>query len=159
PEHPDPGRITIRRLNRTEYNNTIRDLVGIDFHPGDDFPADDTGYGFDTIGDVLSLPPALFERYLAAAEKIMSAAILNDHKPRSQTLPVDFLKDGGDHNKGQRWVDQNEAKIEANCPLAGEYTLKLELQASKTGDENTKVEVKLDDKIPGLPQVLTGSSD
>ena len=45
--------MTIRRLNRAEYNNTIRDLVGIDFHPADDFPSDDVGYGFDNIGDVL----------------------------------------------------------------------------------------------------------
>ena len=60
----DPGRVTIRRLNRAEYNNTIRDLVGVDFHPADDFPADDVGYGFDNIGDVLSLSPIFVEKYL-----------------------------------------------------------------------------------------------
>jgi hypothetical protein len=70
----DPGRVTLRRLNRAEYNNTIRDLVGIDFQPADDFPADDVGYGFDNIGDVLSLPPLLMEKYLAAAEKIIDRA-------------------------------------------------------------------------------------
>ena len=53
----DPGRVTIRRLNRTEYNNTIRDLVGVDFKPAKDFPSDDVGEGFDNIGDVLSLSP------------------------------------------------------------------------------------------------------
>jgi len=68
---PDPGRVTVRRLNRAEYNNTVRDLVGADFQPGADFPADDAGYGFDNIGDVLSLPPVLFEKYLSAAEKIL----------------------------------------------------------------------------------------
>jgi hypothetical protein len=70
----DPGRVTIRRLNRTEYNNTIRDLVGVPFQPADDFPADDVGYGFDNIGDVLTLPPLLMEKYLAAAEKITDEA-------------------------------------------------------------------------------------
>ncbi|HVY71776.1 MAG TPA: DUF1587 domain-containing protein, partial [Verrucomicrobiae bacterium] len=70
-DHPDPGRVTIRRLNRTEYNNTIRDLVGVNFQPAEDFPADDVGYGFDNIGDVLSLPPILLEKYLAAADKIL----------------------------------------------------------------------------------------
>src|SRR5579871_768291 len=45
-DHPDPGRVTIRRLNRAEYNNTIRDLTGVDIHPADDFPFDDIGYGF-----------------------------------------------------------------------------------------------------------------
>ena len=73
-EHqPDPGRVTVRRLNRTEYNNTIRDLVGVDFQPADDFPSDDVGYGFDNIGDVLSISPLLMEKYLDAAEQIAVA--------------------------------------------------------------------------------------
>jgi hypothetical protein len=75
-EQPDPGRVTARRLNRTEYNNTVRDLLAIDFQPAADFPADDSGYGFDNIGDVLSLSPLLMEKYLAAAEKIAKTAIL-----------------------------------------------------------------------------------
>jgi hypothetical protein len=70
----DPGRVTIRRLNRVEYNNTVRDLVGVTFRPADDFPADDAGYGFDNIGDVLSISPVLLEKYLAAAEKIVQTA-------------------------------------------------------------------------------------
>ena len=78
PENPDPGRVTIRRLNREEYNNTMRDLVGVDLRPADDFPADDTGYGFDTIGDVLSLSPALLERYFDAAGKVLDAAMVTE---------------------------------------------------------------------------------
>jgi mono/diheme cytochrome c family protein len=70
----DPGRVTIHRLNRVEYNNTIRDLVGIDFHAADDFPSDDVGYGFDNIGDVLSMAPILMEKYLDAAERIVAKA-------------------------------------------------------------------------------------
>lgn len=65
-----PGRVTIRRLNRVEYRHTVRDLLGVDYEPADDFPADDVGYGFDNIADVLSLPPILLEKYLAAAEEI-----------------------------------------------------------------------------------------
>jgi hypothetical protein len=76
----DPGRVTIRRLNRAEYNNTIRDLVGIDFRPADDFPSDDVGYGFDNIGDVLCMPPILMEKYLAAAETISEEAILVERR-------------------------------------------------------------------------------
>ncbi len=68
--------VTLRRLNRTEYNNTIRDLLGVEFHPADDFPADDVGYGFDNIGEVLSLSPLLLEKYLSAAEKVAQAAII-----------------------------------------------------------------------------------
>ena len=55
----DPGHVTIRRLNRAEYNNTIRDLVGVSLRPADDFPSDDVGNGFDNMGDVLSLSPLL----------------------------------------------------------------------------------------------------
>ena len=72
---PDPGRVTARRLNRAEYNNTVRDLLGVNFRPADDFPQDDSGYGFDNIGDVLSLSPVLMEKYLNAAEKIARTAI------------------------------------------------------------------------------------
>ena len=77
-DNPDPGRVTIRRLNRAEYNNTVRDLLGIDFHPADDFPNDDTGYGFDNIGDVLSLSPLLLEKYVTAAEEIMETVLTNE---------------------------------------------------------------------------------
>jgi hypothetical protein len=77
-DNPDPGRVTIRRLNRAEYNNTVRDLLGIDFHPADDFPNDDMGYGFDNIGDVLSLSPLLLEKYVTAAEQIMETVLTNE---------------------------------------------------------------------------------
>lgn len=72
-----PGRVTLRRLNRHEYRNTIRDLLGVDYAPARDFPADDVGYGFDNIGDVLSLPPLLMEKYLAAAEEISALATVS----------------------------------------------------------------------------------
>jgi mono/diheme cytochrome c family protein len=72
---PDPGRVTARRLNRAEYNNTIRDLLGVTLKPADEFPQDDSGYGFDNIGDVLSLSPVLMEKYLVAAEQIARTAV------------------------------------------------------------------------------------
>ena len=76
----DPGRVTMRRLNRTEYNNTIRDLLGVDLRPADDFPHDDSGYGFDNIGDVLSTSPLLLEKQLAAAERIARTAIFGTRR-------------------------------------------------------------------------------
>jgi len=75
PDHPDPGRVRVRRLNRAEYRNTIRDLMGVDFDAQAEFPPDDTGYGFDTIGAVLTLPPMLLEKYLAAANRIVAEAV------------------------------------------------------------------------------------
>lgn len=72
---PNPGRVTLRRLNRAEYNNTIRDLLGTDFRPADAFPADDAGYGFDNNGDVLAIAPVLMEKYLTAAVQSLDHVI------------------------------------------------------------------------------------
>ncbi len=72
---PDPGRVTARRLNRAEYNHTVQDLLGVNFRPADDFPQDDTGYGFDTIGDVLSISSNQMEKYLTAAETVARTAV------------------------------------------------------------------------------------
>ena len=67
---PDPGHLTAHRLNRTEYNNTVRDLLAVKFKPAADFPADDSGFGFDNIGDALSVSPILMEKYLAAPRRL-----------------------------------------------------------------------------------------
>jgi len=75
PDRADPGRPVLRRLNRTEYRNTIRDLTGVDFRTDEEFPADDTGHGFDTIGEVLTLSPMLLEKYLDAARTIVAQAV------------------------------------------------------------------------------------
>jgi mono/diheme cytochrome c family protein len=72
---PDPGRVTLRRLNRTEYANTIRDLLGVNFRADENFPVDDSGEGFDNIGDVLTVSPVLMEKYLSAAEHIAARAL------------------------------------------------------------------------------------
>jgi hypothetical protein len=70
--------VRMRRLNRSEYNNTIRDLLDLDLHLADYFPADDLGHGFDNNADVLSLSPLLLEKYLDAAEKVVAAAFGSD---------------------------------------------------------------------------------
>lgn len=75
PNRPDPGRVVLRRLNRIEYRNTVRDLTGVDFRTDEEFPADDTGHGFDNIGEVLTLPTMLLEKYLAAAKSIVQRAV------------------------------------------------------------------------------------
>ncbi len=90
--------VTLRRLNRAEYNNTIRDLIGIDIRPGDDFPSDDIGYGFDNIGEVLSTSTILVEMYLSAADKVIGAAMQEPVarerilEPPADTFPLAFRK-------------------------------------------------------------------
>ncbi|MCC6538023.1 MAG: DUF1592 domain-containing protein [Bryobacterales bacterium] len=79
------GRVTARRLNRVEYNNTIRDLLGVPARPADEFPVDDSGYGFDNIGDVLTVSPMLMEKYLAAAERVSRLAVFGEAAPAKPT--------------------------------------------------------------------------
>ena len=78
---PNPGRLAAHRLNRSEYANTIRDLLAVDVRADEEFPADDAGYGFDNIGDVLTVSPTLMERYLAVAERIARRAVGGDPLP------------------------------------------------------------------------------
>ncbi len=77
---PDPGRVTARRLNKTEYNNTVRDLLGVDIRPADSFPNDEAAFGFDNIGDALTLSPVLLEKYLYAAERAVRTAVFGPEK-------------------------------------------------------------------------------
>jgi mono/diheme cytochrome c family protein len=73
--HPDPGRTAIHRLNRAEYSNAVRDIFALDVSPGSMLPVDDSGYGFDNIGDVLSVSPSLFDRYISVAHKVSRLAV------------------------------------------------------------------------------------
>ncbi len=75
PAKPDPGRVTVRRLNRVDYRNTVRDLIGVDYDTQKEFPADDTGHGFDNNGDVLTISPMLMEKYLDAAQSIVMGVV------------------------------------------------------------------------------------
>ena len=104
---PEAGRVTARRLNRSEYNNTIRDLLAVDFSPTNDFPQDDSGYGFDNIGSALSLPPQLMEKYLAAAEKITQQAIFGPGVVKPTVVrhqPI--YRPGTDGGDNSRFADQ-----------------------------------------------------
>jgi len=80
PKKPDPGRVTIRRLNREEYRYTIEDMFGYRYNTTEAFPADDTGYGFDTIGDVLTISPLMMEKYFDAAQEIVKEVVYTGPK-------------------------------------------------------------------------------
>jgi mono/diheme cytochrome c family protein len=138
----DPGRVTMRRLNREEYNNTVRDLFGIDIRPADAFPSDDVGYGFDNIGDVLSVSPLLMEKYLAAAEKI-SEAVINTPESRVKTSKFDVAKlpiVSGD--KG-RFYSNGAMTIEHTFAKPGEYLLKIRAFGEQAGNEVCKMGVSV----------------
>ena len=87
----DPGRVTARRLNRVEYDNTVRSLLGVHGSFADEFPIDDSGYGFDNIGDVLSVSPLLMEKYVAAARRLSRVAVFGEPLPAEPTLLARYM--------------------------------------------------------------------
>ncbi len=147
---PDPGRVTIRRLNRVEYYNTIRDLVGVDFNPTEDFPADDVGHGFDNIGDVLSLSPVLMERYLAAAESIMNRVIVpNPPKPTERGVGGRYLEPAqSDYALTWRPLDKRGNMLHSayKINLAGEFSFRFRVYAQQNDAEPVRIAVLHGDK-------------
>lgn len=131
PDQPDPGRVTLRRLNRREYANTIRDLLGIDFNAEIVFPPDDTGYGFDNVGDALSLSPMLVEKYLSAASQIIHEAVpkANLEVPQQRIRASDIRGDDG-RNAGNMRLNQSYkvgCTFEISTP--GVYELEIVLRS------------------------------
>lgn len=148
----DPGRVTIRRLNRSEYNNTIRDLMGVEFRPAEDFPTDDVGYGFDNIGDVLSLPPLLMEKYLNAAEKIAQDAVLliDTANPAKREFDRNrFVRGSAAKPHGEDGVvlpSVGEFSVNYDPPRSGQYILHVLAAETPGGDEASKMEFRVDNK-------------
>jgi mono/diheme cytochrome c family protein len=134
---PDPGRVTVRRLNRVEYRNTIRDLIGVDYDTTSEFPPDDTGHGFDNIGDVLTLSPLLLEKYLNAANAIIFKVV-----PTVPKVVAERVISGGTFRKdGRGTVDAGPATLSyyekatassaINVEHDGRYRLILGFNASE----------------------------
>lgn len=152
PARPDPGHITLRRLNRVEYNNTVRDVFKVDSRPADSFPPDDTGYGYDNIGDVLTLSPLLMEKYLKAARKVAEEAVWvkgtgrtsfskSAHEFEDVTDTSDKIEDGA------RSITSNgDIAVKFEAPASGIWRAELKVSANQAGPEKPKFAVLLDGK-------------
>ena len=142
---PAPGRVTLRRLSRYEYSNTIRDLLGIEVD-ATAFPADDVGYGFDHIGDVLSMPPMLFEKYLDAAERIADGVMNPD---LAQRLEAEAQSPGpGGRVAGGSYFLFSNGQIGGALRVveSGAYTFRVRAWAEQAGPEAAKMEMRVDDR-------------
>src|ERR1017187_5661482 len=122
---PNPGRVTAHRRNRTEYANTIRDLLDVEFRAQKDFPTDDSGEGFDNIGDILTISPVLMEKYMAAAERIASRAIAADPLPKP--IAVEY----SNKDKRVRRVDASTIEATHRIDFDGEYTIRVALPGER----------------------------
>jgi mono/diheme cytochrome c family protein len=158
---PDPGRVTIRRLNRAEYNNTVRDLVGVDIDPAKDFPSDDVGEGFDNNSDVLSLTPLLLEKYVAAAEAILDKAIVNERvkmhvEAENAGVLIDGkVVDGVVAGKEQKLTAAGEVFTIVHFPSDGKCTIKVRCGAQQAGVEPATMAIRVQDQIVKTYKILS----
>lgn len=156
-KRPDPGKVTVRRLNRLEYRNTVRELLGVEFDTETNFPPDDTGHGFDNMADVLTVSPLLLEKYVDAAHKIISSTVPTSGRVmREQKISgasFSNVEPDASSGDGQAVVAPRkrfnfsstkelsyytEAKLvaAADVEIAGDYQVKLELAAVEDYKDN-----------------------
>lgn len=143
----DPGRVTMRRLNRAEYNNTVRDLLDDATAPATDFPADDFGHGFNNIADVLSTAPVLVEKYDLAAKALAEAVIAKEATP-GQTTRVQ-AEDGAKSTgaaAGEFWNLYSNGTIssQVNFVTTGRYTFRVRAAQTAAGPDAANMVLTLD---------------
>ncbi|TWU51922.1 hypothetical protein Poly59_35180 [Rubripirellula reticaptiva] len=123
----DPGKVVLRRLNRSEYRETIQQLTGVNFDGNEAFPADDTGYGFDTIGEVLHISPVVLEKYLLAAESIIHDTIpLEGATPPEQRFWSDHLhldSPEGEQSKTVKFDQSRDFHLVETLKKPGDYEI------------------------------------
>ena len=132
---PNPGRLTLHRLNRTEYGNAIRDLLALDVDSSAFLPPDDEDQGFDTIANALTISPTLMNRYLRAARNISQLAIGDPELgPVIEDYPVArLLTQDGRINEDQPFGSRGGTTIRHYFPLDGEYTFQIRLRRNVYG--------------------------
>ena len=132
---PYAGRPALRRLNRAEYGNAVRDLLALEIDPSALLPGDDSAFGFDTTGDVLNVSPALQERYLAAAAKIGALAVGDPSRgPVEDTYRVRQDVSQNQHVEGLPPGTIGGLRVRHFFPLTGEYTFQVRLQHTNFGN-------------------------
>ena len=152
---PNPGRPAIHRLNRVEYTNTIRDLFAIEIDGPSLLPADDAGYGFDNIADVLTVSPALLERYLFAATKISRRAVGDPAiRPAIATYQIPYLSMLQEDRMSEDlpFGSRGGLAVRHHFPLDGEYEISIRLQRNSLNigyeirglDQENEIDIRLD---------------
>jgi hypothetical protein len=154
PQRADPGVVTIRRLNREEYQHTINDLFGTDFELRDQLLADDSAHGFDNIGDAQTLSPVLFNRYLDLAEWIVGQVVV-DRGPPLPHVVFDALGLRPQGGLSRKPLVAKNGVIEKRFPLElahdGRYRVDVRLAIGGWQDYggDTRLTVALDEQQVG----------
>ncbi len=148
--HPNPGRATLHRLNRSEYANSIRDLLALDIDATSLLPPDDESYGFDNIADVLKTSPSLLERYMSASWNVSRLAVGDPSISATSAIyraRADLSQNG--HIEGLPLGTRGGIMVRHNFPLDGEYLIKIRLWRVTADiirglEDQHKVEISVD---------------
>ncbi|MBK9035700.1 MAG: DUF1592 domain-containing protein [Myxococcales bacterium] len=150
----DPGRVTLHRLNNVEYNNTVRDLLGTTLTPAVDFPADDRGYGFDNVADVLRLSPLSLELYEAAAEALIADTLATPTASTTQSFEI--MGDASVGNmSGTGWLffSSGTASITVATPIAATYRVTVRAYGQQAGPEPARLSIEVPNQPPAIIDV------
>ncbi len=127
PKDLPAGKSPMRRLNRTEYGNTVSDLMGVRFDASILLPPDDSGHGFDNVGDAMTFSPLLLEKYLLAAKMVVEQAVPTTTKilPRVELTGRDFIERAGSSNRNPMLDGKVKQKVgkRLEIPEAGRYAV------------------------------------
>jgi cytochrome c551/c552 len=124
--NPNPGRPTVHRLNRNEYSNAIRDLLAVDIKPGEALPVDDSGHGFDNIGEVLTISPTLLEKYISMARKVSRLAVGDPEiKPSEERFQPRRMGRGERASDDLPFYSRGGLSVQYYFPLDGEYLIRV----------------------------------
>ncbi len=146
----DPGNVTLRRLTRYEYRRTVLHLLGYDYDAVKEFPSDDVGSGFDNIGDVLSLSPLLYEKYLVAAEVIADAVVgVAEGDYQFEVVGGEIEATQGTTPEGNRHMLFTAADlgVPVVVPATGRYEFEVELSPQQAGPNWVQVALLVDGQV------------
>ncbi len=161
PKAEDSGRVTMHRLNRFEYNNTVRDLLGTAQRPADDFPADDHSYGFDDIADVLTISPLQLELYERAADALATEAMAVPTTAQTTQVEAETLSSDIGAATGDYWNlwSSGVLSFTTMLPADGDYVISTRVYGDQAGPEPVKISVNAGSQSLGTYDVVATSSN
>jgi hypothetical protein len=157
----DPGRVTLHRLNRVEYNNTVRDLLGTEQQPADDFPNDDHSYGFDNIADVLTISPLQLELYERAAESLAEEALSLSQAAMIVKTEAETLTGTQGQVSGDAWNLYSSGEVGGSWefPAAGDYVVRARVWGQQAGPDPVQMSFHVGAQSFGPYDVTATSSN
>lgn len=159
-EHPNPGSPVIHRLNRAEYVNAIRDLLNFEIENTSTLPADDSGYGFDNIGEVLSVSPLHMEKYLKTARRV-SASAVGTAKPKPALEKYTPSNEAVEQNGDSLPLSYRAGiEIHRHFPLDAEYSILVRVRGSAAPkDPSPKLDLRVDGKRAQLFDIKISAAE